>query len=289
MEESAVKRTTKNGLWTVEFGQLGATLKALQDHGVTPEHLARIRSDQDYAKSVAAYMRRDDLKGFLHQKQVRDIFGDNFFGIEEWSEFYGVNFSQKQLRAVSDFPWDEDFLKGPCPIHKGKELRETHFAFLGLHRVNGRRLTISRWRQLGPKNVEGEYSEPGQLTFGRNEYWNQHLACEGYIHRACEFRWYLMPLGAIGGDLYHLDSDLDLYEWPSAVEEVTKLILYHRKNGIYLNKEGYGRCREQTGDWFVQVGFTRNGEINISKVNCLKYIAVHVGNAISLKLPVVRS
>ena len=36
-----MKSTTQNGLWKVEFGELGATLKALQDHGVTPGHLAR--------------------------------------------------------------------------------------------------------------------------------------------------------------------------------------------------------------------------------------------------------
>jgi hypothetical protein len=51
-----MKSTTQSGLWNITFGELGATLKALQDHGVTLDHLARLRADPDYTKRVAEFM-----------------------------------------------------------------------------------------------------------------------------------------------------------------------------------------------------------------------------------------
>jgi len=56
-----MKSTTQSGLWKVGFGELGATLKVLQDHGVTSDYLARLRAEPDYAKRVAEFMLRGGL------------------------------------------------------------------------------------------------------------------------------------------------------------------------------------------------------------------------------------
>ena len=49
-----------DGLWTLGFGEVGATLKGMQDAGVTPELLARFRSnkaaDKQWAKEMARIM-----------------------------------------------------------------------------------------------------------------------------------------------------------------------------------------------------------------------------------------
>ncbi len=48
---------TKNpGLWTLSFGEIVETLKSLEGNGVTPDHLARLRSDKAFAKSVGAFI-----------------------------------------------------------------------------------------------------------------------------------------------------------------------------------------------------------------------------------------
>jgi len=43
----------KSGLWNAGFGKIGATLKSLEDAGVTTDHLATIRSDGELAKKIA--------------------------------------------------------------------------------------------------------------------------------------------------------------------------------------------------------------------------------------------
>lgn len=48
---------TSSGLWTAGFGEIGASLKALEDAGVTLEHLTRLRTDKAYALAIGAYMK----------------------------------------------------------------------------------------------------------------------------------------------------------------------------------------------------------------------------------------
>ncbi|KKU11903.1 MAG: Dimethylglycine dehydrogenase [Candidatus Azambacteria bacterium GW2011_GWC2_45_7b] len=147
-----MKSTIQSGLWKVEFGELGATLKVLQDHGVTPDHLARLRAEPDYAKRVAEFMLRGGLDASIHQKLARAVMGKDFFGVEDWSALYGVNFSQKQLRQVAEFPWGEDILNSTCPLC-GKVVKDCHFAFVGLDRnptADGIRYILSHAARIVP-------------------------------------------------------------------------------------------------------------------------------------------
>jgi len=102
--ESVMKNTTLNGLWNVTFGEIGATLKALQDHGVKREHLARLRADSDYAKRVAEFMLRGGLDGSVYQRHARAIMGKNFFGAEESTPHKITNYHRYGLAASRKLP-----------------------------------------------------------------------------------------------------------------------------------------------------------------------------------------
>lgn len=255
-KEVSAKRSTNlgGGLWKAGFGEIGATLKALEDHGVTLEHMARLRAEPDFAKRVAEFMLRGGLEGSVHQKLARAILGkNNFFGVEEWSTLYGVNFTKKQLREIADFPWNEDVLNAPCPFHKGKSIRETHFAFLGLDCIKGRPLPILKWQELHPQSGQPRfYSYAPDCWYAKENFANKPT---------CGFRWYLMPLEIVPNstDKSYQEQTAMLpkeYEVPLAIEEVTKLILYYRKNGIYLNPTNWGRCHDVTsGGRRVPVGY----------------------------------
>jgi len=226
------------GLWTASFGEIGASLKALQDRGVTGEHLARLRSEPDYAKRVAEFMLRGGIEGSVHQKLARAILGKNFFGVEEWSAFYGLNFSNKQLRKISEFPWGEDILNSTCPLC-GKVVKECHFAHLGLEKFKGVPLTIMKLYELHPRT--------GQPTFRADNPWykNEEFAAKTTL----QFRWYLTHLEIVPNSTdktfqqqtQMLTAD---YEVPSAIEETLKSFLYYRKNGIFLNPTKWARCKD---------------------------------------------
>jgi hypothetical protein len=231
-----------SGLWTASFGEIGASLKALQDCGVTVEDLARLRSEPSYAKRVAEFMLRGGIEGSVHQKLVRAILGKNFFGVEEWSVLYGLNFSKKQFREISEFPWNEDILNSTCLLC-GKIVRECHFGHLGLEKFKGVPLTMMKLYELHPRT--------GQPRFYLDDPWykNEEFATKTTL----QFRWYLTHLEIVPNSenkTYERQTQMltEDYEVPSAIEETVKSFLYYKKNGIYLNPTRYARCRDLGSD-----------------------------------------
>lgn len=276
-----MKSTSQSGLWTAGYGEVGASLSALEKHGVTTYHLARLRAEDDYAKRVAEFMLRGGLEGSVHQKLARAILGKNFFGIEDWSALYGVNFTAKQLRAVAEFPWGEDILNAPCPFNKGKTIRETHVAFLGLDRFMGKSLTIMKWQETHPTTGQPKfYFYPPDCWYKDEKFANQPT---------CAFRWYLMPLQIVPDSESKTYQDQMAmlpaeYEVPYAIEEVTKDLLYHRKNGTFLNPLRYGRCQDvsSSGRRVYVGGFDSHG-LYVDYWTDARYD--RVGMAASRKLP----
>jgi len=247
-EASVMKNTSQDGLWTASYGEIGATLKALEDQGITKEHLARLRVESDFARIVADFIvQNSPIEPIhqIHQKRARKIMGKNFFGIEEWSSFYGVEFSKKKLHKIAKFPWSENILNAPCPFHKGKKVNETHFAFLGLNTFKGKPLTIIRWQEIHPDS-----SQPKFYSYSLNSWYSQEKFAN---ELTCDFRWYLMPLEIVPGSTSKIFREQTTiltpeYEVPLAIEEVTKVFLYYKKNGAYLNSKRYGRCRDVDSD-----------------------------------------
>jgi len=203
----------------------------------------------------------------IKEKRVREIMGKNFFGVEDWATLYGVNFINKQFSEVAEFPWNEDVLNAPCPFNKAKSIKETHFAFLGLDSFKGKPLTILEWRKLYPPP-----DQPWLRLYYYNKY--EHYTCwwagEKFAEQlTCHFRWYLMPLEIVSNstDKTYQEQTAMLsqgYEVPLAIEELTKLMLYYRKNGIYLNSEALGRCRDVSSVGArVHVGFFSSSDLYI--------------------------
>lgn len=232
-----MKNTTQDGLWTATFGEVGATLKSLQDHGVTLEHLARLRAEPEYAKRVAEYILRGGVDGSVPHKLARALMGKNFFGIEDWATLYGADFSQKHLREVAEFPWGANILNSTCPLC-GKTVKDCHFAFLGLDRLNGEPLNILKFKELHPST---DQPWPTSGTW----YSKEKFATE----TTCDLRWYLLHTNIVPeSENKTYDEQKAMlpaeYEVPSAITEVAKDLLVFKKTGVYANPSRYGRCTD---------------------------------------------
>ena len=255
-----MKGTTQSGLWTVKFGELAATLKALQDHGVTLNHLARLRAEPNYAKRVAEFMLRGGLDASIHQKLARAVMGKNFFGVEEWLAFYGVNFSQKQLRQVAEFPWGKDILNSTCPLC-GKVVKDCHFAFVGLDRINGMPLTILKWQEIHPVTGQPKFYSYAPSAW----YSEQEFAKETTM----SFGWYMLHQNIVPnseGKTYDEQKSMLTadYEVPSALTEVTKNLLVFPKTGNFVNPSRNARCEcVASGGRRVGVGSFGEGVLGV--------------------------
>jgi hypothetical protein len=167
--------------------------------------------------------------------------GKNFFGVEEWSVLYDVKFSQKQLRQAAEFPWGEDILNSTCPFC-GKVVKDCHFAFLGLDRINGEPLTIEKWCKLHPK------TDTGQLYTLHASDIEYHRFSDFFSNTTMSFRWYLLHKSIIprSHDKQYREQLAMLtaadYEPPSAVTELTKNILVFRRTCDLVNIGALARC-----------------------------------------------
>jgi hypothetical protein len=249
-----------NLLKETPYSEITASLEVLGFHRVTSQHLARLRSDKDYAKRVAEFMLRGGIDGSVHHKLARATMGQNFFGVEEWATLYGANFSKKQLREVNKFPWGEDILNSPCPFNKGKAIRETHFAFLGLEKLNTDPLTILKFQELHPAS-----GQPRFASYVPDSWYSQ----QAFAAKTAKLRWYLLLASIVpnstntawSDQLAMLTAD---YEVPTAIEEVSKDILAYRKTGVYLNPSVYARVNDSTlVGCRVYVGFFDGGRLSI--------------------------
>lgn len=228
------------------WSEVTATLEVFGQHGVTREALALLRSNEEVGRRVAEFILNKGQEGSVQQKLIRQVVGDQFFGVEEWARLYGygIVFTDQQLLEVADFPWSEDILNVPCPFVEGKIIKETHFAFLGVER------TILGFYRLHPA-----WGKPhSRLT---DDLWQgvKEIAEE----QTCSFRWYLILKEIIPysrSETYEQQLAMlpPEYEVPLAVEEVAKNILYYTKNRTPLNPGTWARCREATFVGRVLVG-----------------------------------
>lgn len=222
------------------YSEVTATLEVLDRLGMRREHFGRLRAEPDYAKRLVEFALRGGIEGSAYQKLARALMGNSFLGAEEWATLYGVTFTKKQLRQVTKFPWSEDVLNTACPFVKGKSVRETHFAFLGLAKLNGTQLTIMKWHELHPASGQPRfYFEPDQW------YREEVFAKDATL----EFRWHLLLTEIVPGSTNKRPYEQALppeYELPTALAEVTKDLFVYRKLGAYPNREHWAHTKEQT-------------------------------------------
>jgi hypothetical protein len=194
---------------------------------------------------------------------------ENFWGIEEWRKHYkdwGVSFTDEELQFADTFPWGEKTLTAKCPFTKKKQVRETHFAFLGLKRIGDDPLSILRWRGIHPPS-----NEPGFC--GDHWYDNEQFAKE----KTCRFRWYLLLRDAAFAHerrrfAEHVRMLPKEYEVAFAAEEVTKMILYQKKNRKYLNRFRSAKCSDPIEENFcVSVGYREPGNEFCTGLSIVKW------------------
>lgn len=235
------------GLWTMPKGEFEKSIQAqetaIQNLGGNPVQVFdRFRTDPAYTNRVMAFALRGGIDGSIHHKLARAILGNNFFGVEEWATLYNTSFTKKQLRSVAEFPWGEDILNGLCPFNPGKLVKDTHFAFLGISKLNGIPLTVVKWNEIHPAT--------GQPQF----YFNSNPWHQGQPHTdaaTMELRWYLM-LKEIIPDSTSKTPENQIttlpaeYEVPITIAEVTKDLLVFRKTGNRPNPSKWAACKEKT-------------------------------------------
>lgn len=239
--------------------ELNSTLEVLEFHGVDQELFARIRQERNtYGKRVADFMRRGAIELPGDHRLARAIMGPkNYIGIEDWAA-WGVTFTPKQFKQVATFPWSEDVLLSPCPFYKNKLIRKTHVARLGLDKVNGELLTILKWQALSPATLSDGKPNPAHFASYAPRPW--YVTQKFAIEITGQFRWYLDLLGIVPKSTSTSWNDQKAmlpaeYEVPLAVSEVAKHLQYYKKNGVWLNKDRYGRCEDVTsGGGRVDVG-----------------------------------
>lgn len=212
-----------SGLWNAGYGEIGATLKVLQDRGVTLEHLERLRSrdHQDYADRVAAAFKQIYLPGQITASAANRIMRRNIFDLSGWAEVFGLWITEGLQRKEAAFPWSEELLMSPCPLC-GDIIRECHYAFFGVPKFRKEPLTINKFRQLLESQKE---SHPRFLS--RAEYTESFLSSDFNEVTTLEPRWYLLHLEIVPGSpnkvFYDQITSLpDEYEPPLAIAEVAK-------------------------------------------------------------------
>lgn len=260
------------------YSEITATLELFDRYEVTREHFTRLRSNKVYAESVIKEIVGTKIKTFLAARRVKAIMSPNFFGAEHWQDFYGIFFNQNE---IPHFPWKKEVLDSPCPFVKGKSVKETHFAFLGIPSINGKPLTILEWHKLHPA-----WSQLRFHSYAPNTWYANHYFAET---TTLSFRWYLMPLVIVPNStdktyqkqVAMLPTD---YEVPYAIEEITKFILFHRKNIKYPNTSHVGRCQDAIipVDGCVDVG---RGPNLLIEHHLGDEAFIYIGLAASRKLP----
>ena len=187
----------------------------------------------------------------LTDARAREIFGQNFFGREEWTQFYDERRDSDEYRSLSALPWTESEVTAACPFVKGKRIHETHFAFLGLERLHGRPLTIEELRCLHPQSNQPHF-------FGKKEMRMEPVQMFE-TEKTCKLEWHLMPLSFVPGTAgLPLKEQVrflpEEYDVPFAIEEVLKDILYFRRNRVYLNPKTHARTRDRFPHGVAHVG-----------------------------------
>jgi len=227
-----------------EFDEsVSALEKAVVKQGGNPRDLFDIlRTDGEYACRIAQAMMRKGFVGDINLQQARAVLGRNIFDGADWLSYYGAKLTENQLSESLKFPWGEDVLNSPCPFNKGKLVRDTHFAFLGLSTLNESPLTVAKWLELHSKTDQPKF-------YHRDNPW--HAGQPHTDVATMQFKWYLMLKDIVPDSTSKTPEEQVAmlppeYEASSTITEVTKDILVFHKTGIYPNRYRWAACAERT-------------------------------------------
>jgi len=226
--------------------------------GATRKGLKVINPSKNAAQRI--HSRGDELESAIIDK-MRELSLElpelPFFGLVDWQNFYCMNFKQKEVSAIEKFPWNKKLLNSPCPFHKGRTIRETHFGFLGLDNIS-----ILELQKLNPHGME-----PRFYSYAPGAWYSQ----QGFARNiTLKFRWYLLLRNIVpNSESRTFDEQKEMvpceYEIPSAVAETAKNLLIYKKTGSYVNPKRHARTLDTSSDVSrVHVGFCNAKGITIS-------------------------
>ena len=242
----------------VTHAEVTAMLELLGKHGVTRTHLSQFRGNADLAARVVQAL----VGGESHKTPVesvaaaRSILGKFFFGAEEWSTHYGI-----AVPEVPEFPWSREILNSPCPFVRGRKIKDTHYAFLGVPVFDGEALSIMKLNELHPRDKQPKlFSSPAEAWYRQESFATEVV---------CQPRWYLLLKGIVpDSENKTWDRQLAMlppeYHVPTGVEEVCKDLFCYQTAKAYLNRERYARVADTTSDGDrVDVGYGNPDGFNV--------------------------
>ena len=232
-------------VFRIPHSELDPTLKVLNDQGVTLDHLDLLRAnngDNDYARRVGRAFVQNGFDSSTDTRIARILLGKSFVDVCDWVALYGAHFTGKEKKAALKFPWHEDVLMSPCPFNKGKLIKDTHTAFLGLPKLNDQPLTVAKWIELHPDTGQPKF-------YHSNNPW--HVGQPHTDVATLLPQWYLYLTEIVPGSTNKLpDEHMKMlpaeYELPSTIGETTKDLLVFRKTGVRPNYSKWAHCSETT-------------------------------------------
>ncbi len=110
----------KDGLWMAGYGEIGATLKVLQDLGIDRDDLKRVRTDSAFARRLACQWKEGAIlpsaitvtpfQEPASHRLAREILGKDFLGVAAAQNTFGA-YTEAQLVARMEIPFPEDVLR----------------------------------------------------------------------------------------------------------------------------------------------------------------------------------
>lgn len=180
----------------------------LQSMGVTKKAVDRLLAEieEESVRRVAnAFMGWHDES--VSWQEAKELMGEEFFfGPEEWTKYFGVQFTEEQMEKIAEFPFAKFEME--YRRERGGDYARSLFAFLGMETADGIRLTTRGWQVLMEKHG---FSIPLKRTFA--------------LDNTCKFQWYvcwLRPSGLPGGRNYHhlhLEEVMAMYSLHSLLNE----------------------------------------------------------------------
>ena len=235
---------SSNSIFRLPASEWNPTLQALNDQGVTLDHLSMLRADNgdnEYARRVGRAFVNGAFPSSTETRIARIALGNLFFDMAHWVRFFATRFEESEVEKALQFPWNEDVLMGPDPWEKSKLVRDTHFAFLGVEKIGGQPLTVAQLIKMHPDESKLRYFYPTT--------WHD---CQPHVHTATlSPHWYLLRMEIVPGSTGKLpDEQVAMlppeYELPMTIDETSKDMLVFRKTGVRLNSSRWARCAETT-------------------------------------------
>ena len=218
------------------------------------------------------------MKG-ITPRLAKTLMGAHFFGADDWTLFYKVGISHEQLHKTEEFPWGEEVLTGKCPLC-GKQVRECHFAFLGINQSSGP-LNLLKFQELHPIS-----SSPRFMSYAPLSWYSK----EDFAKTKMSLQWRLLHIEVIpGSEGKSLSEQKNIlppeYKIPRGIDEAAKQLLFFKINRYYPNRMRYARCADLTSEGnYVYVGLRPSYGLRIDRCSGSK-CDNSIGVAASRKIP----